>query len=441
MTNPSLGKMMKRTLALIVAIFVMVPPAKAQFESHLYTRPTIPSQQVLDRLDLTLAWVGHVPTTSTEDGISTFQLLTGQDRIELLIQTRSGFLELRDAETGDLKWRTPVGLPRDAPRGAAFNDDSVFITRKSRLYVLNRKTGKHRVFSVDKKGVPTLGFEMIRSTTATPTASGVAVFFPSEGRIATYVIPKFTDDQLNLPTLRPEAFLPPGAKDSPQPELANTAILLGLNIFNPVVVVADRMVALGDDGTLTFLNKYNSKIVDTFKAYAGIVAGIGQQDDMVYFGAQDNTLYAINAISAQLHWRFLAGGTVTRTPQATYRDVFVTVANKGMFRVDRESGRQVWVNRDADKFLAVNEKYVYVMDQRRFLLVLDYLRGTTLAKYDTSDFLIPMSNNLTDRIYLINHDGTVLCMHHRDYRRPFFPGQGPPPKVPPKEKGKEKKAI
>ncbi len=56
----------------------------------------------------------------------------------------------------------------------------------------------------------------------------------------------------------------------------------------------------------------------------------------------------------------------------TDRDVFVTAERKGLYRVERATGRSAWLNTQADRFLATNEKYVYALDRTGLLLILDY---------------------------------------------------------------------
>jgi len=54
------------------------------------------------------------------------------------------------------------------------------------------------------------------------------------------------------------------------------------------------------------------------------------------------------------------------------------------------------------------------------LLVLDRARGTLLARYEgVNDFLVPMANELTDRIYLASNDGLLVCLHDRDIPNPI----------------------
>jgi len=91
----------------------------------------------------------------------------------------------------------------------------------------------------------------------------------------------------------------------------------------------------------------------------------------------------------------------------------------GLTRVDRLSGKGVWSNKTAVRFLSTNFKYVYANDVFGNLLILDYNRGTELARWDARSWLLPMPNDYTDRLFLANHDGQIVCLHHRDQVKPL----------------------
>jgi hypothetical protein len=83
------------------------------------------------------------------------------------------------------------------------------------------------------------------------------------------------------------------------------------------------------------------------------------------------------------------------------------------------------------------------------LLVLDRSRGTQLAAYDAArDFVVPIINDMTDRIYLASNDGLFTCLHDRDYSTPLqmktvaqlqSTAAGAPPKKAPAEAVEMKK--
>jgi len=94
-------------------------------------------------------------------------------------------------------------------------------------------------------------------------------------------------------------------------------------------------------------------------------------------------------------------------------------------RLDRATGQPLWripasggvveFNAAADYFLAANPKYVYALDASGRFLVLERRRGVTLSGFDGRDFVFPISNDVTDRIYLAANNGLIVCLHDREY--------------------------
>jgi hypothetical protein len=141
----------------------------------------------------------------------------------------------------------------------------------------------------------------------------------------------------------------------------------------------------------------------------------------------------------KLLWRHLSGAPIPRTPDVNDREIFVSPTGVGLRSLDRQSGREIWTNRETQRFLATNNQYVYARDKVGRFFVLDARRGGTLAKYDLSDWTISVANEWTDRIYLAANDGQIMCMRHRDVAKPMSvktPDALPKPK---EEKKKEEK--
>jgi outer membrane protein assembly factor BamB len=177
--------------------------------------------------------------------------------------------------------------------------------------------------------------------------------------------------------------------------------------------------------------------------FAGFV-GIGEE-----FTAQHHeVLYTVRGdggLTAQLLdggfqlWRIGLSGRVARRPYVTNDDVFVAVEGSGLFRIDRETGDARWNNVEATRFVAANPKFVYAMDRLGQLLVLDYVRGTKLSTFDTRAFVVPIGNEVSDRIFLASHDGLLICLHDRDYTTPLrMKAEGVPKPAADKAKAAEK---
>lgn len=425
---------MRKLLLLSILLFSLVQSGVGQ-SMRVYTHPQLPPHAALERLSLTLGWSARVPMRGLRDAIASFQVLPTKTGHEVLVQTRSGLVQLMDAETGDLLWRTPVGLPYRLQQAGAGNSKNIFIVREDRLYVLDRKTGRHRLWKIDPDSHNIrLGFPLFQSPTAGPAADEAAVFFPSDHRIFAYLLPEYTADQLTLPSSDPEGALPPGVKpeSSSQPEFLWNVRLQDSKISQPPLLSGEQISVLGEDGTLVSINKFKSDVRFHYKAYGTIAAPVGQYENLAYVGAEDKTVYALDMKNKALLWRYFAGGPIERAIQTTDHDIFITARRIGLARLHRDTGEKVWLNKEADLFLAVNQRLLYALDQRRNLLIIDLVRGRTLAQYDISGFSKPYSNTITDRIYLANDDGLIVCMHHKANVSPFLPVT--PPRETPKEK-------
>jgi hypothetical protein len=174
---------------------------------------------------------------------------------------------------------------------------------------------------------------------------------------------------------------------------------------------------LTTDGTLLSLDRLDRTQLEeifAFKVNGKAPGAPGQHRNMAFVGSDDYNLYAINMYSGRLSWRYVAGAPILRGASANDYDVFVTPERSGLRRVDRVSGREAWINRDTERFLAANQYYIYGLDRFGKMNVIDGRRGTTLATHDLSDWAIAVPNEWTDRIYLAANDGQVLCMRHRE---------------------------
>ena len=54
------------------------------------------------------------------------------------------------------------------------------------------------------------------------------------------------------------------------------------------------------------------------------------------------------------------------------------------------------------------------------MLILDRGLGTQISSYDTRDFAFPVANTMNDRLYLVANNGLIVCLHDKEYVKPFF---------------------
>jgi outer membrane protein assembly factor BamB len=219
----------------------------------------------------------------------------------------------------------------------------------------------------------------------------------------------------------------------------------------PPVVAQEHVVVAGTDGTFAALGKLDGRLLYKFKAENSLSAPMGQYAELAYVPSEDFSLYSLDTSAGRILWRFLGGGPILRKPSVNDESIFVSPERSGLYRISRETGLTLWRNATAEQFLAANRKFVYATDRSGRLLILDRTRGSQLAVYDgTRDFVVPISNELTDRLYLASNDGLLISLHDRDYPTPLklknvpeqTPTAAPPPegkKAPPADKAPVKK--
>ncbi|MGF1578890.1 MAG: PQQ-binding-like beta-propeller repeat protein [Gemmataceae bacterium] len=449
---------MRKHIIVLLLSCLINPAALAQFEGRMYTRPEVPPKDVLDRLSLTLAWSGKIRTAGLKDGIATLQIMgpaNNKSNAHLLIQTIGGDIVQYDAENGDRLWRTPVRIPFESILPITYNPDTVFVFRGNYMFGLDRTTGKHRFYTVDYLQTAErttlrpplnvkLGYRLIFPPTSPPVADDLAVFIPSGPRIAAYLtpFPKPKDKKLyTVPAINPASAFPPDVLEleklnPPALKFIWSKRFLDFNIATQPVISEKAITIPGTNGVLLTHDKFNGDQRKRYKVFGKLSAALGHFGNQVFIGTEETLLYAFDVQDRRLQWRYFSGGRIKKPVHVTYEDVFITPEKAGLSRLDRKTGRSLWRNRDANMFLAVNQKFVYARDSRGNLLVIDYMRGRTLAKLNTRAFTITLPHTYTDRIYMAAHNGRIMCLRLTENETPVLPRFDPEAE---KKKTKKKK--
>jgi outer membrane protein assembly factor BamB len=435
--------------------------------SSIYSRPSPPPREVLDRLNLKMAWRIFVPVSESRDGIATVQI----DRNDMFVQTRAGLVLRIDAETGVTHWRARVGNPYQAYRLLAINRRAVFAVNSTFIYALDRATG-----AVQWR------FRTVGGLSASPVADDQLLFLPTpNGRLQAFYLPRPETAVVASAIAReragisetgdrgPELYRGPlrssgtfgtgsvreagvGEEVGVQP-IKVWDFVTGLRLEIAPLMTREFILAVSPSGTAVALPKVPQEdrpIAEIYRFAAnGRLGGRpGQFLDTAYLGSLDSNLYALNINTGRLEWRYTAGSPVLRRPVALQQDVYVTSEGNGLARLDRATGEALWrvprgtavlgtragctggvagpggvqvleSNPEADRFLAANPKFVYAVDASGRLLVLDRQRGRTLSGYDTHHFRVPITNEVTDRIYLAANSGLIVCLHDKEYPTPY----------------------
>jgi outer membrane protein assembly factor BamB len=406
-----------RTLLALALLMLTAAATLGQGDIRIHTNPKMPPKDVLESLSLKKGWHAKLPMDGLRDGFYSLQLIPGPQFTLLLVQTYQGSVIAINADNGDILWQTPVGLPYQLMQPAGYNNIAIFVCRRENLYVLDRDDGKQQLYTVESEtNKPVYGLALEAVPSAGLVADDDYVFIPFTDRLVRYFVPNYRTVFKEMARV-PEA----GAKLKEPPQLVRqwSYNTFGGQILQTPIMQPGFIALVDAQGMIFTVDKEKGETISRFKTEGAIAAPVAYNKANLYIPSQDYMLYGLDAGKNRLEWRFAGQSQILHKPEATDRDVFVTPSKGGMYRVDRKSGDGVWNNKNAYQFLATNERFVYVLDKQGKLLVLDYERGKELARYDMRDWIVPVPNDFTDRIFLASHDGQILCLHHRDLTKPL----------------------
>jgi outer membrane protein assembly factor BamB len=439
-----------------LTLLLFVTPATAQPPwGREYTYARLPDGKALDRVNLTTVWRAHLPIAGRRDGVFSVQFMDRQ----LMVQTIRGAIVCLDVDSGRIKWKTTVGRAYLVSHPLAFNKQHVFAVRGDHLYALSRSTGR------------TLwNYTLPDGAASGPVADDEGLYVAlGPSKVYAFILPDLKDWERRhkgeerrseeTPARKPSLDLYGGSSGiaaenlaalrrdvSPEPEVAWTYLYEAGRLVHTPLQTSEALGFATSDGQFLSTSKFTRRERFRFPTESGISAPPGQHGEMAYIPSDDFNLYAIRISSGKVIWRFTGGAEIKIKPEVTDKDVFVVPDRRGLFRVDRATGREKWRNRAAQRFVAVNDRFVYAFDRLGRLLVLDYKRGTQLGILNTRDFVYPISNEITDRLFLASHNGLLVCLRDHNLKIPLINkkiedttgGGFGKPKEKPKEKPKDK---
>jgi outer membrane protein assembly factor BamB len=456
---------MKKLASALVGLLLSATVVSAQNPARLYTTPSVPSQEDLDRLNLKRAWYVRLPMDGRRDGLFSMQIHDKQ----LVVLQRSGNVVALDAATGATQWRNRVGVPYVPAVGFGSNSKLVFVAKGVNIFALDRKDGKL-----------VWNFHLPHAPSASPVADEEHFYIPlGTNKLHAYSLPDLNAPQkapvaTELRKEEPEEAPPPSAADAagfygrrggsafgvsgqslqsisavsargrklgsigalatarqatqvetaagPQPESMwdyMTETRPETRLEQTSILTGDYLFQAGANGLFFAMSKFEPRIYYQFQADASVSAPIGGWGELAYVPSDDFRVYALDIVHGRILWRFVGGGPIRQKPRVTDDSLYVTAERAGLYRLDRATGDILWRNGDASRFLAVNNKFLYATDITGRMLILDRARGTELGSYDGArDFVVPLSNELNDRIYLASNDGLLVALHDRDYPAP-----------------------
>ena len=136
-------------------------------------------------------------------------------------------------------------------------------------------------------------------------------------------------------------------------------------------------------------------------------------DEVVYFGSDDNYLYAVNASIGELKWKFKTGDVVYSSPAVADGTVYVGSHDGYLYAVDAKTGNERWKFKTGYRVYsspAVNQGMVYFGSADTYLYAVGVTSGNLLWKFKAGSWILSSPAIANGTIYFGCWDGYLYAV-------------------------------
>lgn len=337
------------------------------------------SQPAAARHGLKRAWFAQVGSPQVTGRIEYVNYVDGL----LLVQSSQGMLTALDAETGRTLWETRVGTREGSSSEPAANKKHVVVLNGSTLFVIDRKDGgiawKKRV-----SRAPGAGPAITETHAFVPMVSGLIEGYDLEAGV----------------------FQTPWNYQS-------TGRVLSPPMTTPLTVSWTT-----DNGYFYVADPAAGGIKYRLEAGGAIHARPAAWSPMLYATSVDGFVYAIDESKGRIRWKELLGEPIYRQPVAVTGAVLVIPEFGGIYCLDPATGAIRWHTPGLQQFVSASPTRIYAADAHGALAILDLTTGARVGTLPVSGLTAKHVNTRSDRIYLVDDNCLVQCLHEPQLTQP-----------------------
>lgn len=302
-------------------------------------------------------------------------------RVHLYTLANNGTIDCRDAETGAPVWMTQVGQQGLNYGKMGIDDTYLTVTNGGNLIKIDITNGE-------------------------PIETAASKSVPLYGAIN-------AGDYAIVPTIRN------GVESYPLKDIADVPyidVVEGIALVPPVKSVDSSKIAWGTDRGFVYVMEASGTPSMLFRLQTdGNVSGriASASGDRFFFGSETGQAYCVKATrSGKVLWSRPYGEPFFKAPFVFEDAVLLSSAYGNLWALDQETGYPIW-NQPVPNV----DEIVGGLDGRIFVRLLTgsfaVLNAETGAMLDIDRGFMPnrlLVNNLTDRLYFVNRQGTVQCL-------------------------------
>lgn len=267
-------------------------------------------------------------------------------------------LKAIDAETGILKWSSPLGVIDSTP--LAELGDLIVATNDGEICKLDKYTGALKILVSRGDWIessPAMEFSSYQIYIGSDTGNIYALRhfslenvwkFPTGGKVISSPALMYIgeDNYPNWHTYHHSVFV--GSDDGNIYALDSATgteqwrFKTGGAVQSSPSVANDIVYVGSNDKNVYALNAKNGNLIWKFPTYAAVKSSPAVANGMVYIGSSDNYVYALDAGSGFIWWKFLTGGWVDSSPAVANGVVYIGSYDGNVYALDAKTGAEKW---------------------------------------------------------------------------------------------------
>ena len=175
---------------------------------------------------------------------------------------------------------------------------------------------------------------------------------------------------------------------------------------------------------ISFPNNAQPLLVWKFNTALPVYSSPIVSGNIVYFGSNDSTLYALSADDGTIKWKFRTGGEIRSNVCIHDNSLFLNGGDGIIYSLDKNSGKLLWDFKSegekiyplysyADYFHSspvFNNNIVYFASGAGCLSALNASDGKEIWRFQTNDVIHSTPVLYNNKIYVGSFDGFIYCL-------------------------------
>ncbi|MEM9352983.1 MAG: PQQ-binding-like beta-propeller repeat protein [Planctomycetota bacterium] len=307
----------------------------------------------------------------------------------LYATSSSGTVTAIDAVTGAELWVSNNGRANLVTSGVGTNGDVVAMVNGSRLYVLDAGDG-HVRWQRDLDGIPI----------GAPAVTDKQVFVA----LVTGLVEGY---DLAAPRATPWFYQSSGS-------IYADAQLLGGVVAWP-----------NDLGAVYVADAEQARVKFRLATDGEVRAAPSGRDNYLYIASTDHNVYCMEEDRRRLVWDYATGYPIEERPAVINDRVYVASREPRLHALRAKDANPVWTAEGVSRFAAVGGEFVYGLTNESQLVALTKDGGVPVAGLPLDREQTCLPNDKTDRLYVVNEDGYVQCLHPAGASTPTYYAEQP----------------